>query len=138
MRVVLDTNILVSALLVRSGCPFENYSAWRRREFTLVSCESQIGELRAALRKPSLVRRIKPYHAGSLINDIRDLGELVAFLPHVERSPDPNDNFLLALCEAGNADYLVTGDKHGLLSLGSHEGTQIVSSSSFAASLGMA
>ena len=37
-------------------------------------------------------------------------------LPRVERSPDPTDDFLLALSEAGKADYLVTGDKSGLLS----------------------
>jgi predicted nucleic acid-binding protein len=39
----------------------------------------------------------------------------------VRRSPDPADNFLLALAEAGNADYLVTGDKSGLLALASHK-----------------
>ena len=35
----------------------------------------------------------------------------------MERSPDPTDDFLLALSEAGKADYLVTGDKSGLLAL---------------------
>ena len=38
-------------------------------------------------------------------------------LPIVVRSPDPTDDFLLAAAEAGGADYLVTGDKSGLLSL---------------------
>jgi predicted nucleic acid-binding protein len=41
----------------------------------------------------------------------------VGRLPRVERSPHPIDDFLLALSEAGKADYLVTGDKSGLLSL---------------------
>jgi predicted nucleic acid-binding protein len=54
-------------------------------------------------------------------------------LPRVERSPDPTDNFLLALCEAGKADYLVTGDKSGLLTLTRHQGTRIVSARNFAA-----
>ena len=48
------------------------------------------------------------------------------------RSPDPNDDFLLAMAEAGKADYLVTGDKCGLLALHRHKGTQIVSASAFA------
>jgi len=39
-------------------------------------------------------------------------------LPRVEHSPDPTDDFLLALSEGGKADYLVTGDKSGLLVLG--------------------
>jgi predicted nucleic acid-binding protein len=54
-------------------------------------------------------------------------------LPRVERSPDPTDDFLLALSEAGKADYLVTGDKSGLLSLTRHRATRIVSARNFAA-----
>ena len=44
----------------------------------------------------------------------------------VERSPDPNDDWLLGLAEAASADYLVTGDKSGLLSLKKHRSTSIV------------
>jgi len=51
----------------------------------------------------------------------------------VERSPDPTDDFLLALSEGGKADYLVTGDKSGLLALGRHKATRIVSAREFAA-----
>jgi uncharacterized protein len=54
-------------------------------------------------------------------------------LPRVERSPDPTDDFLLALSEAGNADYLVTGDKGGLLALDRHKATRIISARDFAA-----
>jgi len=50
-----------------------------------------------------------------------------------EDPSDPTDNFLLALCEAGNADYLVTGDKSGLLALDRHKATRIVSARDFAA-----
>ncbi len=53
-------------------------------------------------------------------------------LPHVERSPHPADDFLLALAEAGQADYLVTGDKSGLLALASHKATRIVVARGFA------
>ena len=54
-------------------------------------------------------------------------------LPRVRRSPDPADDFLLALSEAGRADYLVTGDKSGLLALEQHKDTRIVSARAFAA-----
>lgn len=60
------------------------------------------------------------------------MAEIVGSLPDVRRSSDPNDDFLLALCEAGNADYLVTGDKSGLLSLKRHRATKIVSARDFA------
>ncbi len=136
MRVVLDTNILLSSLLPPSGRPAAIYNAWLGGRFTLLSCERQIDELRVALHKPWLALRIRHYRAGRLINTLRHRGVFIDSLPRVERSPDPNDNFLLALCEAGKADYLVTGDKHGLLSLGRHKDTQIVSSSRCAASFG--
>ena len=51
----------------------------------------------------------------------------------VGRNPD---DFLLALSEAGKADYLVTGDKSGLLALEHHKGTRIVSARAFAALFG--
>ena len=74
---------------------------------------------------------IKPQEAGRLVNQVKKLAEEIDPLTRVTRSPDPTDDFLLALSEAGKADYLVTGDKSGL-SLGRHKGTQIVCSRDFA------
>jgi putative PIN family toxin of toxin-antitoxin system len=133
MRVVLDTNILISALLIQVGHPAAIYRAWQEGAFALVVCAEQLDELRAALRKPTIAARIKPYHAGRLVNQLKDLAEIVGPRPLVERSPDPTDDFLLALSEAGQADYLVTGDKNGLLLLVRHKTTRILSASEFAA-----
>ena len=52
---------------------------------------------------------IKPYKAGRLVNVLKVFGELIGSLSRVQRSPDPTDDFLLALCEAGRADYLGDG-----------------------------
>lgn len=134
MRVVLDTNILVSALLSPFGYPAIIYRSWHDGQFTLVTCKEQIDELRATLHKPYLTERIKPHQAGRLINDVREQAEVIDSLPHVRRSPDSTDDFLLALCEAGIADYLVTGDKCGLLLLISHMSARIISASNFGAS----
>jgi hypothetical protein len=133
MRVVLDTNILVSALIAPAGKPAAIYSAWVEGKFTLLTCAAHLDELLATLEKPRVAELIKPYKAGRLVNQIKRLAEDVSPLPPVHRSPDPTDDFLLALCEAGNADYLVTGDKSGLLALDRHEATRIVSASDFAA-----
>ena len=77
--------------------------------------------------------RIKPHKAGRLVNQVKKLAEDIHPLPRVERSPDPTDDFLLALSEGGKADYLVTGDKSGLLALDRHKATRIVSAREFAA-----
>ena len=132
MRVVLDTNILVSALLLQQGHPAAIYRAWQEGNFTLLTCAEQLDELRQTLRKPAIAERIKPYKAGRLVNELRELAEDVGVLPRVQRSPDPTDDFLLAMSEAGKADYLVTGDKSGLLTLERHQNTRIVSARHFA------
>ena len=132
MRVVLDTNILISALMVQTGPPAAIYRAWQEGDFTLLTCTAQLDELRATLHKPTVAACIKPYKAGRLVNELKELAENVSRLPQVERSSDPEDDYLLALSEAGRADYLVTGDKNGLLKLGGHEGTRIVSARNFA------
>jgi uncharacterized protein len=135
MRVVLDTNILVSALISPVGHPAAIYDAWEDGKFTLLTCAEQLEELRATLRKPRIAELIKPHKAGRLVNQVKKLAEEIGSLPRVRRSADPNDDFLLALSEAGRANYLVTGDKRGLLSLEHHKATRIVSAISFAALL---
>ena len=127
MRVVLDTNILVSALLVQLGHAAAIYRAWQEGHFTLLTCAEQLDELKATLHKPAIAARIRPYQAGRLVNALKELAEIIGTLPRVERSPDPTDDFLLGLSEAGRADYLVTGDKSGLLFLKRHTGTRFVS-----------
>jgi putative PIN family toxin of toxin-antitoxin system len=135
MRVVLDTNIMVSALMIQTGNPAAIYRAWQEGHFTLLTCAEHLDELRATLRKPVIAERIKPYRAGGLVTEMKKLAEIVDALPRVRRSPDPTDDFLLALSEAGEADYLVTGDKSGMLVLDHHKSTRIVSARAFAALL---
>jgi hypothetical protein len=53
-------------------------------------------------------------------------------LPTVQRSPDPKDDYLLALAEAGGARAIVTGDKSGLLALRQHAGAEILGAREFA------
>lgn len=132
MRVVIDTNILVSALIAPLGKPAAIIDAWLDGKFTLLTCATHVNELRSTLHKPRVAELIKPYKGGRLVNQIKKLAEGVDPLPHVERSSDPTDDFLLAMSEGGRADYLVTGDKSGLLALSRHKVTRIVSAKEFA------
>jgi uncharacterized protein len=132
MRVVLDTNIIVSALIAPAGKPAAIIDAWLDGKFTLLTSTTHVDELRATLQKPRVAELVKPYKAGRLVNQVRKLAEDIDPLPSVERSPDPTDDFLLALSEGGKADYLVTGDKSGLLALGRHKSARIVSAKEFA------
>lgn len=127
MRVVLDTNILLSALMTRDTPPDRLYEEWRHGRFELASTQQQLDELRAVARRPFFKERLKPSEIGRMVNDIRRLATMHDALPAVRRSPDPADDYLLALCDAAKADYLVTGDKHHLLALKHRGATRIVS-----------
>lgn len=126
MRIILDTNILIAALMTRGTPPDRLYEAWRDGRFTLLTSELQIEELRRVTRREGVRFRINPAEAGRLVNDLRHMATMLTRLPTVTVSPDPYDNFLLAMAEAGKADLLVTGDKRGLLDLSSHAGTRIM------------
>lgn len=78
-------------------------------------------------------RLLRRHEVGRLINEIASIADMPERLPRVSRSRDPGDDFLLALCEAGEADRLATGDKAGLLALKRHGPTAIVTAAAFAA-----
>ena len=127
MRLVLDTNILISALIVPRGPADALYQAWRTGRFRLLTSEEQLEEFRRVTRYPKVRKYIRPAAAGTMLNEIRLLAQVLTNLPALSLAADPADNFLLAMAAAGSADYLVTGDKHHLLSLRRYERTQIVS-----------
>ncbi len=135
MRVVLDTNVLLSALLVRQSKAAQPVTAWRRGAFELMTCELQLQEIRAVTRRDHIRALIRPAMAGELVNQLRTMAKWIDNLPPVNRSPDPFDNFLLAMAQAGNADVLVSGDKRGVLALQSHGACQIISLRQFVDSL---
>lgn len=126
MRLILDTNVLIAALITRDTPPDALYRAWRDGSFTLVTSELQLEEFRAVTRRESVRLRIHPAEAGRMVNDLRSLAVLAEPLERLDISPDPYDNFLLAMAQASRADALVTGDKRDLLSLGRHLGTRIL------------
>src|ERR1700761_4184355 len=131
MRVILDTNVFVSAILSPGGNADVLMQRWLDGRFVLVSSPKQLAELKSTLKKPSIAVRVKPHDAGKLVNLLRKLTLQIEDLPTVRRSADPNDDFLLALAEAGDADFLVTGDKADLLVLKRYMGTRIVSLAQF-------
>lgn len=128
MRVVLDTNILISALISRSGPTDRLYMAWRDQRYELVTSIELLEEFQRVTRYPRVKPLVLPSVAGTLYNQLRASNIVLDKLPVIERSRDPGDNFLLAMAEAGAADYLVTGDKRGVLALQKHGITHIVNS----------
>jgi putative PIN family toxin of toxin-antitoxin system len=126
MRLILDTNILLSALLSPSGAPAKLLDAWERKVFTLVACGALIAELREVTERPFFRARLRASAAELLAAGIRDFSFYCRDLPSGPTAPDPKDSYLLALAEASQAEFLVTGDKQ-LLGLRRHKSTRIIS-----------
>lgn len=133
MRVVLDTNILLSALISPHGSPDIIYRAWRAGRFELVTSTTQLDELRRASRYPKLKAILQPHLVGTMINNLQRAIVLNHLLVNIE-TDDPNDAFLLAMAQTGEVDYLVTGDhRAGLLQRGNLGRTRIVTPVAFCA-----
>lgn len=113
MRAVLDSNVLVSALISPSGPPREIVTAWAQRRFELMASPALLTELRDVLDRPKFRRWVSTATAGEFVDGLAD-GALVIDdpAPQPGLSPDPDDDYLLTLARAGAADYLVSGDRH--------------------------
>jgi len=117
VRAVLDANVIISALLSRSGSPAVVLRAWQDGQFELVVSPLFLAELERALAYPKLRRRIPAEEADTFVGWLRRAATIA---PDPDGPPpilsrDPGDDYLLALAAAENA-LLVSGDEH-LLSL---------------------
>lgn len=118
MRVVLDSNVLFSALISAHGPPDLIYRAWRKARFEVVTSVIQLEEIRRASRYPKFKSVLQPHLVGAMMNNLQR-AIVLERLPSDIEADDPFDSFLLAMAVAGDADYLVTGDhRAGLLRRG--------------------
>jgi putative PIN family toxin of toxin-antitoxin system len=112
VRAVLDVNVLVAAILSRDGAPAQLLRRWRAGRFELVLSPALLDELERVLAYPKIRRRIPELEARELVALFRR--ESVVADPigaPLIRSSDPDDDYLIALGEAGHA-VIVSGDGH--------------------------
>ena len=132
-RVVLDTNILVSATLVTRGFPAQIMGAALDRRIGLVVSPFVIAEYLDVLQRPHIVRKYPQLAARAEIcaRYLRTRAKVVE--PTViERivPEDPKDDAILACAKAAKANYIVSGDEH-LLRLRGYRGIQILTPRAF-------
>lgn len=112
MRAVLDSNVIISALLSPQGAPARVLLAWYEGRFELVASRMLLGELKRALSYPKLARRIPSDEATAVLTWLKRDATIVSD-PDEEppvRSRDAGDDYLLALAERERA-ALVSGDR---------------------------
>ena len=131
MRVVLDTNIIISFLLTKGATIFSIFEAWERSQFILLVSEEIVLEIRQVLQRFVTKKLISQSEGEALLRRIKKDAELIITTSQTELSKDKKDNKLLVCTEDGKADYLVTGDKRHLIPLKKLGSAKIISPKKF-------
>lgn len=108
MRIVLDTNVLVSGLLNPFGLPGRIVQMAAAAQLSLCYDARILCEYRGVLSRPAFGFRLD--HIDSLLDQLRAAGELVATVPLAHHLPDRDDEPFLEVAIASAAEYLVTGN----------------------------
>ncbi len=127
-RVVLDTNILVSATIAREGAPARILAAWRDGEVELATSPVLLDELSDVLTRPRIKKHqwMTEQEVAALREELQRCalhgsGERVATVIN----DDPDDDYVLSAAVETGADYIVSGDPH-LLGLSKYAGIEII------------
>lgn len=129
MRLVLDTNTLVSGVISPAGPPRRLLDGARTQVFELCSSATLLAELLDVLSREKFITRLE--QAGltpqNIVAELRRFATMVApqEVPRVIEH-DPDDDHVLACAFAGRADLIVSGDKHLHRLGGQYEGIPIV------------
>ncbi|MCL4470765.1 MAG: putative toxin-antitoxin system toxin component, PIN family [Sulfuricella sp.] len=113
MRVVLDSNVFISGLMIPQSIPGRIVAAWRSGQFDLILSEPMLSEISRVLSYPKISRRIrwdeeKIARYISLLRFEADIVNIDGISADVPK--DPNDSPILATLIASKADCLVSGD----------------------------
>lgn len=106
MNVVLDTNVLVAALLKKGKAYRLLQHGLREDRFDILSAPEQLNELRRVIREkfPGVVTKSE---VGTFINLFKKAAIMIRPAKGVNLSPDPDDNLILGIALAGEAEYLL-------------------------------
>lgn len=126
MRLVLDTNVVASAVLW-GGLPRLLLQAGREKRVELFTSAALLAELTDILGRRKFDKKIaaSTLTVDQLVDRYAALAALVRPAPTPRIAPDPDDDVVIGTALAAKADLVVTGDKP-LLSVANYQGVRIV------------
>lgn len=132
-KVVIATNVFISATITEKGKPAQILKAWRQKKLEVIISPEILGEIGQVIFKPK-IKKISFWTDKERYQFIKDLARICIVTPGslklkkaVKHTPD--HKFLVAATE-GKADYVVSGDSH-LRDLGTYKGIKIVFANEF-------
>lgn len=129
LRVVVDTNVIVSQLLLPQSTPARATRLALRRG-VLLSSSRHLEEILSVIMRSKFDTYLAP---DVRLNEVRRLAEIVELVRparRIRQSRDPKDDMLLEIAVNGRATHLVTGDRD-LLVLDPFEGVRIMTPADF-------
>ena len=113
LRVVADPNVLVSAVLTRTGPPALILDRWRDGAFDLVVSPALLAELEDVLLRPKFLAKISESEARAYVDGLSADTLMFSDADEPNRvASDPDDDYVVALAVAAGADLIVPGDAH--------------------------
>lgn len=113
LRVVCDPNVLISARLSPRGAPAKVLSAWTDGRLELVVSPGLLVELTGVLERPKFRRWMTIDETRGFVEALRVAAVVIHDPPVLAGvTPDPKDDYLVALARAAGADRLISGDPH--------------------------
>ncbi|NJN82369.1 MAG: putative toxin-antitoxin system toxin component, PIN family [Caldilineaceae bacterium] len=133
MRVVLDANIYVSALLLQRGNAKEIMDLFEKKRIELLVSEPILEEVGRVLGYPHIARihKQKAQQIEEYLASLKENADVIQPATTLHVSADEPDNRYIECAVEGNADVLVTGDKRHLLPIREYHGIQILSPAAF-------
>ena len=128
-RIVLDTNVLISAILKRDSLPRKVVELSVANHIILLS-DATFSELNTRLLRSKFDTYVSKETRQRFITNLSLKAEWVEISESIQACSDPDDNKFLELAVCGKTDYLVTGDRE-LLDLGIFQGVSIVTPRQF-------
>lgn len=138
IKVVIDTNVLISFLLTKSPTISKIIDLWDGNLIKVCYSRQTFDELKAALEYPKLRKYIKDKDKQFLLDKLVMAGKFCKKVQSGKRRPklkDTRDKIFIDLAKASDSHYLITGDRD-LLALGKIESAKIVTPSKFISILG--
>jgi len=112
-RIVIDPGVLIAALISPSGIPRQLAEAWFAGKFELLICPMLISELEDVLGRKKFDSYVSIGSRKTYIALLSRLATWVSDPVELPRAtPDPNDDYLLALANSQGAHFIVSGDPH--------------------------
>jgi len=125
LRVVFDTNVLVS-VIIRSGKPRELWNYVVDGKVVLILSDELVEEFNEVVQRSQFKRYLKKPQLVKFQRALIQLSKIYRIKIHFAQvTEDPDDNIVLETAYSGRADYIVSGDKH-LLRLAEFKGIRIV------------